>query len=272
MCDCGQQDLVTDVASGDVVCQQCGVVVQSHIFDEHLEHYSSATGPRAGPAEPWLLPPRPIVLSKVPRRNRLVANPDPHASVRELCDTIDFMAHQFSTQVRDTAKELCRDLAATRCVRADSRHVYAACALCLATKQHGGGIGRSNKEIAAEFADLGVTECALTATAKVFMEALPTSCFKELRPGDLVNRFIDRLEIDIGQRKAIKRLAHQLVTDLPSVQLEGKTPRGVCSGVVSCALGRLGITLRKKQVANACYVSVATLDKMARIVRALLVS
>lgn len=267
MCDCGQQDLVTDVASGDVICQQCGVVLQSHIFDEHLEYYSSATGPRAGPPEPWLLPPRPVILS---HKNRVVTNPDPHASVRELCDTVDFMAHRFSTQVRDTAKEMCRDLAAMRCVRADVRHVYAACALCLATKRHGGGVGRSNKEIAAEFGDMGVTERALTATAKVFTEALPTSWFKELQPGDLVNRFIDGLDLDIGQRRAVKRLAHMIVKSLPSAQLEGKTPRGVCSGVVSCALGQLSIELRKKHVANACYVSIATLDKMGKIIGGLL--
>lgn len=271
MCDCGAADCVTDAANGDVVCRQCGVVMEAHIFDEHLEYYSDRAGPRAGPPEPWLLPLPPVVLDHIPHHQRPMANTDPHTSTRELFGVVQSMGHKFSTDVQDTAKLLCRDLSACKVVRSDTRHLHAACALYLASKMHGAGIGRSKKEIAADFADVGVTERALTATAKVFKDALqraPYACrlLQGLDAADLINRSVDRLRVDPKQRRAVKRLAHDLADRVPAQETEGKTPSSVCSGVVCCVLVQLGIKLSKKHVAEACKVSAATLDKMSRTV------
>ena len=35
--DCGGTRLVEDHANGDVVCRECGLVVESHIIDERSE-------------------------------------------------------------------------------------------------------------------------------------------------------------------------------------------------------------------------------------------
>ena len=275
MCDCGANDLVTDTASGDVVCQQCGVVVESHIFDEHLEYYSETMGTRAGPPESWLLPCQPTVVDNMPSRSRLLSNADPHASTREMFTLLEWLGRKFSTDVVDTAKLLCRDLVAQKPVRGDSKHVSAACALYLATKMHGHGIGRSKKEIAAEFQALGVTERGLTSTAKMFKDVLHLSpyaakLFSGLDAGDLINRCVDRLDVDDPTRKSIKRLAHQLAGQVAAEDVEGKTPCGICSGVVNCALLRLGIKLSKKHLTESCRVSGATLDKMTKVVSAVL--
>lgn len=275
MCDCGANDLVTDTASGDVVCQQCGVVVESHIFDEHLEYYSETMGTRAGPAESWLLPCQPTVVDNMPNRARVLSNADPHASMREMFKLLDWLGRKFSNDVVDTAKLLCRDLEALKPVRGDSRHVHAACALYLATKMHGHGIGRSKKEIAAEFQGIGVTERGLTSTAKLFKDVLhlapyATKLFSCLEAGDLINRCVDRLDVDDQTRKAIKRVARQLAGQVPAEDVEGKTPCGICSGVVNCALQRLGIKLSKKHLVESCRVSGATLEKMTKVVSAML--
>lgn len=275
MCDCGPScaDLITDAAAGDVVCRRCGVVVQGHIFDEHLEFYGEHAGPRAGPAESWLLPARPVVLDLVPHRRRVLSNPDPHATVRRLFDAVDNMGHSYSTDVRETAKLLCRDLAERRTLRSTAWPLYCATALYLATKMHGNGIGRSKKEIATQFAGNGVTEQAVTVTAKQFREELHATpyaqkLFSGLCAGDLINRSVDLLRVDKGQRNAIKKAAHVLAERVPVREAEGKTPSSICAGVLACVLHSLGVKLSKKHVAECCRVSAATLDKMTKTVMA----
>lgn len=273
-CDCGSQDyLVTDVSSGDVVCQMCGVVVEAHIFDEQLEYYSAQSGPRAGPADSGLLPPQPIVVDNVRHRRRPMYNEDPHAATRELFCVVEHMGHRFTTAVQDTAKLLCRDMAERRTVRADARAMCAACALYLATKMHGNGVGRSKKEVAAQFREYGVTERGLTATAKQFKDLLHTTSYSArllggLEAADLINRCVDRLDLPDAQRKAVKKEAHALADRVPAPEVEGKTPSSICSGLVACSLLRQGIKLSKKHVLEACRVSGATLDKMAKAVQA----
>jgi hypothetical protein len=154
---------------------------------------------------------------------------------------LEWLGRKFSTDVVDTAKVLCRDLVTQKPVRGDSKHVFAACALYLATKMHGHGIGRSKKEIAAEFRALGVTERGLTSTAKMFKDVLhltpyAAQLFSGLDAGDLINRCVDRLDVDDPTRKSIKRVAHQLAGQVAAEDVEGKTPCGICSGVVNCAL------------------------------------
>jgi transcription initiation factor TFIIIB Brf1 subunit/transcription initiation factor TFIIB len=271
MCDCGAPDLVTDSGCGDVVCRQCGVVVEAHIFDERLESYGDEAGPRAGPArDAWLLPCQSVVLDGgVARRRR--AQADPHASTRELFAVVDWLGRTFSGDVRDTAKLLCRDLAAVRTVRSDARHLHAAAALYLATKMHGRGIGRSKREIAALFGGVGVTERGLTVTAKLFRDQLAGSSyarqlFSGLDADDLINRCVDRLALDADARRAVKKAAHALAARVPALEVEGKTPGSVCSGVVACALQQAGVKLSKKHVLECCRVSGATMDKMTKAV------
>lgn len=270
-CDCGVGDYVTDAASGDVVCRQCGVVVEAHIFDERLEFYSEDAGPRAGPQECWLLPPRPIVLDRVPHRRRALSDVDAHSSVRQLFAVVDGQGHRFSGDVRETAKMLCRDFAATRTVKEDSRPLFAAAALYLATKMHGNGVGRSKKEIASDFAQLGVTENALTVTSKLFKDVLhgapyAADLMKGLEASDLIFRSVDRLDVDHATRQQLKTLALNIMEQVPLTRVEGKTPSSVRSGVVSCAVKKMGLKLTKKHMAKSCMVSGATLAKMTKVV------
>lgn len=269
-CDCGRGDLVTDVASGDVVCRQCGVVVEAHIFDERLESYGEEAGPRVSAGrDAWLLPAQPVVL-EAPRR-RLRSNDDPHASTRELFTMADWMGRTYSRDVRDTAKLLCRDLVAVRPLRGDARHVHIAAALYLATRMHGRGVGRSKREVAAQFGDAGITERGLTAAVRTFKDVLHAAPYSsqlcaDLDASDLINRAVDRLQLDAARRNAVKKAAHALAALVPAREVEGKTPNSVCSGVVACALQQVGVKLSKKAVLEGCRVSGATMDKMAQAV------
>ena len=266
MCDCGASGgaLVTDNSCGDVVCTACGVVVEAHIFDERLEFTSEAAGARVGPSD-WLLPTHPIVFSR--QGGRDLSNHDPHASIRGFFKVIDSLSRGFSTDVVDAAKQMCRDLARVRVVKSGSRAEHAAAALYLSTKMRGAGAGRSRREMAVA---LGVCEERLTSLTKLFVQTLGPQCppilQTSLEVDDLVNRAVDRLDdIEVAQRRALKKTCHTLVEGLCAPDLEGKTPRGVCGGVVFIAVTSLGLKIRKKCVASACMVSPTTIDKMVKL-------
>ena len=198
-----------------------------------------------------------------------MANADPFANVRETFKAIDAMSRPFSRDVVDTAKLLCRDLSAVRVIRSDVRAQYAACAMYLATRMHGRGIGRSRKEIAAV---LGVPEPCLCATAKVFRDGLSHMPYGDrlchgLEPGDLINRCVDRLGLSPAKAKAVKRHAHDRAARVPPEVVGARTPSSVCSGVVACALQDSGVELPRKTMVESCRVSAATIDKMAKLVR-----
>lgn len=275
MCDCGEfPDAVTDAASGDCVCRRCGVVVEAHMFDDRLEHWSDeGGGPRAGiVTDAWLLPHPPTTLGAATLR--FVGTADPYHTVRELCGMVERMGRTLTTAVQDHAKQLLRDMHLARGIRSDARQVHVACALYLAAKMCGGGSGiaRSKREMALQ---CGVAEKALTTTAKVFRDMLRSTEYSSqlgngLNANDLIVRCVDKLDLpDAHAAKRLKRDALNLADDVPSIEVEGKTPAGVCSGIVALAASRLDLGLSKKHVAAACQVSSATVDKMTKLVHVL---
>jgi hypothetical protein len=72
--------------------------------------------------------------------------------------------------------------------------------------------------------------------------------------------------VDLNTRRALKRKAHELAARVPDVEMEGKTPGSVCSGIVSNAVRQEGVKLSKRALAESCNVSSATLDKMTKAV------
>ncbi|EFN54856.1 hypothetical protein CHLNCDRAFT_24273 [Chlorella variabilis] len=50
--DCGQSDFVEDHASGDLVCRNCGVVVEAHVIDERSEWRTFADKVHSGGSDP----------------------------------------------------------------------------------------------------------------------------------------------------------------------------------------------------------------------------
>ena len=274
-CDCGfEPDLVTDSASGDEICRRCGVVTAAHLLDHTLERWQDV--PRATSAtDDWLIPKPPSLFTwssasvKKPRR-RPLGNPDPHLPVRTVFETIDNMGHAMATGQRDIAKMLCRDLMEKRPLRSTNIQLFAACALYLASKMDG-HTTRSKKEIAASFATFGVTETDLTTTAKVFRSVLaskpyaPRLC-SNVDAGDLIFRAVDRLDVDEPAKKRLKSHALAVWSDVPPQEMEGKTPAGVCSGVLACAATNAELGLSKTTLAKACNVSTSTLDKLAKLV------
>lgn len=284
MCDCPRLDpaaLVTDWASGDVVCCRCGVVVEGHILDESPEwrNHDDGTGPqdrsRAGGGLDRHGRPTGTYLDAGPGKRRRVATAgiDPRdAALDEGLRQVERFVAAFglsaTSVVATTAKELFEDVHATRAVRSDTRQAMAAAAVYFGCKME--QAGRELRQVAAV---CGVDPRALNAATADYKDALAGKAYypallATLPPGTLIDIFLDRLRLPPDQRKRVWRAAQRLDRAVQSLVDCGKKPRTICSGVLYLALQQEGVaSVTKKHITEACSVCQQTLDKAVAHIR-----
>lgn len=287
MCDCPSVDpaaLVTDWASGDVVCCRCGVVLEGHILDESPEWRnhdpSTARGggdkSRAGGGLDRHGAPTGTYL-EVPHKRRRCATAqdrrDPRdAALDEGARLVEAFVTAFglsaTSTVAATAKELFEDVHAARAMRSDTRHAMAAAAVYFGCKME--QAGRELRQVAAV---CGVGVKALNAATAEYKDALAGKAYypallATLPPGTLIDIFLDRLRLPPDQRKRVWRAAQALDRSVQSLVDCGKKPRTICSGILFLALQQEGIaTVTKKHITEACSVCQQTLDKVVAHIR-----
>ena len=285
MCDCpvlNRAALVTDWASGDVVCVQCGVVVEGHILDESPEWRNHDGEPahdksRVGGSTDRHGRPSGTYLEGGPagckRRRALAADPR-DAALEEGLKQVDAFVAAFgltsSSAVAITARELFEDMHALRTVRSDTRRPMAAAAVYFGCKME--RAGRELRQVARVCqVDLKALNAA-TAEYKECLAEKPYYCklLATLPAGTLIDQFLDRLDLPRDQRKRVWRAAHMLDQSLEGLMDCGRKPRTICSGILYVALQQEGIaTVTKKHVTDACAVCQQTLDKVVAHIRQL---
>lgn len=282
-CDCGDcgPSVVTDWASGTMVCEACGVVLESHILDESPEWRNHggedgvdrsrvAAASRTGELGTYLE--RPGGQGK---RRRVIRDPhrDPkEQALREGLALIDgFMADiglSITSNVAGTARELFSDLHDVRGVRSDNRRACAAAAVYYGCKLE--NVGRELRLVS------GVCQVdpralnAATSEYKAHLAHRPyhSRLFATLQAAKLIDIFLDRLRLPADQRKRVWRASHQLDEALAHAMDCGRKPRTLCSGILYLALQQEGITaVGKKEVTAACAVCQQTLDKVVQQMR-----
>ena len=268
MCDCGENDYETDYKAGDIICRQCGVVVESHILDDRLERYTET--PRVdctcGSSSAMLLPQKNVFFDATNLPKRALASVDPFATIREGFKIIDTLGTPFQhSNIVIIAKEVYRDLREfVKTVPTHMAHTYAAGCLYFGCKLE--GVGRSEKEIATL---LGVDKNDLTTVCKIIKTSLSKKPYgKQLFVGlsskDLINRAVDRLGLCPKDASLVKKTAHDIDTFVSkSNTLGGKTPAGICGGVVLASLRVCHIDKPKHDVSVACNVAIGTLDRFS---------
>ena len=283
-CDCGPVDerwLVTDRSSGDIVCTQCGVVVEGHTLDLGPE-WRPCDGDlacRATPlADDGLLPARHATLlcqAGKPVWSKLTAERDPLDSVRKafvhIANQGRTMGFTPSSHVTVQAKELYRDLHAVKPVRGDvTRDAHVAAALYLACKLCG-----AFRELRHVSAACGVDGTLLNDAVAAFKDRLSDRpyhdrLFEAVQPGGLLNMYADRLDVPDCDLRRIKRSAHALDAELEGVLDCSRAPRTICSGVLWMAAAREGVHMPKRTVMAACGVCQQSVAKVvAELERAL---
>lgn len=284
MCDCVAPDLVTDWASGDVVCRGCGVVVEGHILDESREwraHEQDGAGGgtdrrRAGGGVDRQGRPTGTYLEAAggpAKRRRFVCAERGDAGLHEGLRQVESFVADFglstTCSIAGTAKELFEDLHGIKCVRSDTRRAVAAAAVYFGCKME-----RAGRELRLVAQVCEVDPKALNAATNEFKRALAgkpyyAALLATMPAGTMLDIFLDRLKLSADQRKRVWRTASSLDRLLQGRFDCGRKPRTICSGIVWVALQREGIDhVTKKHVTDACAVCQQTLDKVVAHIRA----
>lgn len=274
MCDCALgSSLVTDWASGDVVCQGCGVVVEGHILDEapewttreHEADRSRVGAPNAVlgtflDAGGHLCKKRKFRDTRTPRE----------ISLKEGRDAVDACVSSLCLAIGGTVGRAARELFELhfdkKGVRSDTRPVLAAAAVYLACKLE--NVGRELRLVAGACqVDLRALNAATTDLKDSLVDHPQ---YPKLAAGlsaeKLIDIYLDRLRLPADQRKRVWREAVRLEEDLRArgVMDSGRKPRTLCCGILHVALRRAGCCeVPKKELAKACAVCQQTLDKVA---------
>jgi transcription initiation factor TFIIB len=279
MCDCGPDAdgsaLVTDHASGDLVCTRCGVVVEAHMMDTAPEWRSHDVHDRsrAGASENLLLPDQHRTTYDFSRGRAQpeslwrCAGRDPQAALRDAFSTIDGFVRGLGLSTDGTAaswaKEVYRDMNEARAVRgADARQAHAAAAVYFGCKLSGAA-----RELRHISASCGVGLGALNDAVAAFKDRLAgrsyhPRLFEAVQAGTLINMYADRLGLVDDELRRIKRAAHVLDEQLLDVLDCGRAPRTICSGVLWLAAAREEVRVSKRAVMAACGVCQQTIDKV----------
>jgi len=276
LCDCldgpGRQ-ITTD--TGDIVCTECGRVLESHVFDERPEWYDAHLSRAA------LVTTDDVIAGStganiVPSRKRKFATPDASRAVRAAFKEIYRMAGQLSVDVQHTsvvmAKEILRDYYETKAhkkMRDDTRKTHAACALYFGFKTQERERDRNPRSLREMEA---LCDADLRDVIKEFSKVLQSKPYARLMrhavdAKDLVRRKMDVVAreagLDAETRQRILRRAGAVKALIDEQQqLEGKTPEAVCAAVLFEACERVvPKKVKKKVIAEATGVVIATLNK-----------
>lgn len=284
MCECdGGPVVVTDWARGDMVCRQCGVVLESHLMDESAEWHDW---------EPPVTAP-----NKNNKRRRQLAATATYTTAREAwvadglkdVDRVVGCFGQSTTgSIAARARELFGDVAVARHF---DRGALAAAAVYYAFKME--GVGRELQTVCDA---CGVQPVHMRAALDVYKECLADKpyypqLFSRVTAGALLNVALDKLvatgALAANRRKDVWRSATRLLELLEHALDSGRKPRTLCAGIVFLACGqahgqvcgqahgqahgqaqpRGQKHVTKKEVATACGVCPQTVDKIVAYIR-----
>jgi transcription initiation factor TFIIIB Brf1 subunit/transcription initiation factor TFIIB len=278
-CDCpdGVPGRVV-VDRGDTICVACGVVIDTHGFDERPEYFepqhaiAGAPGSRQRTVAPSLDDRLLGATADLAPMRRRVSSQDPHKNVRMGFREVERFASSIglsdSHTMVVTAKSIFRDYCEARKLRQDARAAAAACALYLGCKAHERSCDRnprSLKEIE------GVCGMDLHDMLKAFKSTLADKPYAHLltstvHASDVLTRAMGAL-VESGlspdeRRRALKRSRELHETVLRLDLMEGRNPHTVCSAVLYHALdGEAKGKVSKRDIQKACDVSGVTLNK-----------
>lgn len=287
MCECGVSDsLVTDWASGDVVCTACGVVAEGHILDEAPEWNNHRGQDNGGGAQDRSRVGGPCVRGRLEgtfldmgghgaKKRRRAPRPEPREmALRDGLCCVDRFVSSFrlstSSAIAMTAKELFEDAHEVRPARSDTRHAVAAAAVYFACKME--NTGRELRQVAEVCQVDPHALNAATDDLKQLLRGRPyhARMYSTLEAGRLLDIFLDRLRLDHGARKRVWRAAQAIDGKLRGGMDCGRKPRTICSGILFVALQDEAVSISKKDFTAACSVCQQTLDKVVEQIRAVL--
>ncbi|CAK7355695.1 unnamed protein product [Dovyalis caffra] len=231
---------VLDHGSGDTICSDCGLVLESHYIDEITEWRTFAddnndTDPnRVGEAANPLLSQgnlttlisKPmgtkgdLVISKWQTR---VSNPD--RVVIQGFQTIEVMANRLSLVllIKDRAKEIYKKIGEQKsCIIRNQKAMSAAC-LFIASREN--KLPRTLNEVAS--AAYGVTKKEINKAVQIIKRHVELEDMGTINPSELVRRFCSNL----GMKNHAVKAVHEAVDKIQDIDVR-RNPKSVLAAII----------------------------------------
>lgn len=184
---------------------------------------------------------------------------------RNLRITFDLLAviasrHGLPSVILEAAKSLYKRVSELKITRGDNRRAVIAACIYLACKSN--RVPRCMKEISSMF---DVKPSCITKATKSFQPVLEMSTVSTSRPSDYVNRFCSNLQAS----KEFISCCHAIIARASQFDLLAQyTPISAAAGCIAVAAHHLNAEYTRKGIAEACQVSVVTVNKCFKHLRA----
>ena len=172
--------------------------------------------------------------------------------IAEKCDK-----HNINTKIVGEAKSLYNSICEIKISRGSNRDGIIAACVYFACKEC--NVPRASKEVA-EIFDIDIT--VMTKGCKSFQEILNLNkknkkriANKSINPKDFIDRFSDKLNIDVKKIEEICDLClkHNIITQ--------NTPQSIAAGCIYFHIKKNGLDITKKSLSDVCKISEVTINK-----------
>ena len=245
-CLCVRPHTVTDPAKGERVCGTCGVVIESHLTENHLVYETGYGSSRLDDYGIGTL--NPASQNKIEgiaarRRRRASVLSRMFVTVGQMLETV-----RASQCIRDEAYMLCRKVVAQEFVRGQDRTVVAAALVMLACRLHGRIL---------EWSDVPGISHKHTRATRTFRHL---QSFTDFTHSEYTKALINRKCTDMNLSVRRAGDAIDILNEMRRVRFtDGKKPQ--CVAAAAIVLSGTG-TPTKKSVAASTRISEAGLQKI----------
>lgn len=271
--NCDSADLVHCAADGDIVCRECGAVVEGHTIDESGERVYDESDSRVGAPGDATATAGLHIRGALPRRFHRLDVPYSERCMQQVFSDISRVC---STQLRltpnivDSAKELYKDIKDKRISRGSVHKALVAASVYFACKlQKQEGVSRRKLEICNAFA---VEERSFSNACKLVKDLLSDKAyhkglFETMDSNDLIVRAADGFGYPRERKYALIKAVRALDDRVRAAGvLHGKHPSSVVAALFQVVCERDGYDVSRKDICSICGVSAVTLAKISRVV------
>lgn len=289
--NCDTYTINEDTKNGTLVCTGCGLIKEDYMIDQHGE--SNFTNGDDGKKDPSRcgIPINPLLEKS--SMSTMIQHSYKHHFMRRLHNqmSMDYVErsryHVFesiykmggeigklSPVIIDQAKCYYKQISERKLSRGVIRKGLIACCIMYACKSL--NVPRSIKEISV-MTNVPVT--TLNKTSKLFMKLMGTD-IQSVQGRDarleftdsthLINRYCNLLHLENKTNEnmlihEVRRIDHDMKEN---GIMDCKTPSAITSGMIVYAANNIGLNVSKTKVSNLFYISVVTINKIVKMIKA----
>lgn len=263
-CDCApeQPTLVHDTRSAELICQECGIVVEAHMLEENPYLPNHAPMPDDDDGGGVFLQGTSAQLPKIASAK----HERPSDTLQEATLQIKHICSNAALPqaVVDMALTIYKDTRVHRIIQMRAVPAYAACAVYRACKVH--GVPRTQEEVCryVNVSKTDVTKIGRNVDEAIRHKPYATQAATETKPEHMLLRVLSRL--GLNNERTVTRHALDLDAKLRRAGgLGSKNPKSVCSALIYISSRLASVEVEQQDIIDACQVCKATFRRTVQL-------